>query len=365
MNQEHGGNIFEFARRQGCRIAEVTDFSASINPLGMSPSAIRALQNSVPLLSHYPDRDCAELREALAKHHGLKTDQILVGNGSTELIHLLPRALGFRKVLIPIPSFSEYEAAATRADCAIQFLRLRDEENLMIQPADLIQAIQQGADAIFLCNPNNPTGRLLHESEILPVVEKAKEERVRIILDEAFIDYAEHASLIRATERYPNLIVLRSFTKFYAMPGLRVGYLVGNEETTAHLERFKPPWSVNHLAQVAARASLMDESYVEKSRRLIEEERAYLSEALLNIPGVTVFPSTANYLLLKLSEDSFRMEEVERVLRREKILVRNCGSFRGLSPWHIRIAVRLRDDNEKFVKILERVVSKKVRAITS
>lgn len=353
MNQEHGGQSFEFARQQGCRIDEVTDFSASINPLGMSPMAIQAVQETLPSLVHYPDRGCSPLREVLARRHALSIDQILVGNGSTELIHLLPKVLNLERVLIPVPSFSEYEAAATLAGCEIRFLRLRDEDRFMIQPADLIKAIQQSADAVFLCNPNNPTGQLLHQDELLPVVRVASERGVRMIVDEAFIDYAEHASLIRETERYPNLIVLRSFTKFYGMPGLRVGYLVADGEIVASLEKRKPPWSVNHLAQVAAQASLMDETYVEKSRKVIQEERGYLVEALSVIGGITVFHSDASYLLLKLSEDSFQMKVVQNILAREKVLVRNCGSFRGLSRNYIRIAVRSRAENERLVRLLQ------------
>lgn len=356
MNREHGGNALEFARQHGRRIDEVTDFSASINPLGMSPMAIQAVQEALPSLVHYPDRGCTGLREALARYHDLHINRILVGNGSTELIHLLPKGLNWGRVLIPVPSFSEYEAAATLAGCEIRFLRLRGDDRLMVQPADLVDrigAIQKGADAVFLCNPNNPTGQLLHRDELLPVVRMAGKKGVRVIIDEAFIDYAEQASLIRQTERYPNLIVLRSFTKFHAMPGLRVGYLVADSKLVASLERLKPPWSVNRLAQVAARASLMDEPYMEKSRKVIQEERGRLVEALSAIQGVTVFPSYANYLLLRLSEDSFQMEMVENILTREKVLVRHCGSFRGLTRRHIRIAVRSRPENERLVTLLK------------
>lgn len=355
MNQEHGGNIFEFARQQGCSMTDVTDFSTSINPLGMSPMAIHAIRENIPSLIHYPDRGCHDLRQALAQSYGLKANRILIGNGSTELIHLLPRALRLQKVLIPVPSFSEYEAAAALAGCESQFLSLWEEDHFKIQPADLIKAIQQGTDAVFLCNPNNPTGQLLHPDELLPVVRVAGERGARVILDEAFIDYAEHASLIRETEQYENLILLRSFTKFYGMPGLRVGYLVASRETVTQLERFKPPWSVNHLALAAAAASLMDESYIEKSRRLIENERDYLSEALSHIPGVKVFPSHVNYLLFRLSEDLFQLEEVESALKRENVLVRHCGSFRGLSEWYIRVAVKSRADNERLIRLLHGV----------
>lgn len=352
FNPEHGGNSFEFAARQRCRIEEVTDFSASINPLGPSPLALRAIQEHLPALVHYPDRACRPLREALARRYDLEADQILIGNGSTELIHLIPGALKLRRLLIPVPSFSEYESAARRAGCRIDFFHLEEENQFQLVPAALIEALTLETEALFLCNPNNPTARLLPKSELLRIVEAAGEKGIRVILDEAFIDYAEEASLIGETKRHPHLIVLRSFTKFYGLPGLRVGYLVADPALRAALEKAQAPWSVNHLAQVAAAAGLDDRTYVRKSLALVEEERRYLSEALSALEEITLFPSEANYLFLKLS-DRFDLEALDAALVQEKILVRNCRSFRGLGPRYLRIAVKSRRENAKLIRLLK------------
>ncbi len=360
-NQEHGGNIFEFAGRQRCRVEEVTDFSASINPLGPSPLALQALQENLSSLVHYPDRACRPVREALARRYGLEIDQIWVGNGSTELIHLIPRALKLQRLLIPVPSFSEYEIAAQLAGCRIDFFQLQEENNFQLRPAELIQALTPETEALFLCNPNNPTGQLLPKSDLLRIVQVACEKGIKVILDEAFIDYAEEASLIGETKRYPNLIVLRSFTKFYAMPALRVGYLVSHAAILPQVEKIQAPWSVNHLAQVAATASLDDHDYIQKSLHVVEEERRYLSEALSELEGVALFPSQANYLLLKLSYDRFDLDEVNAALLQQKILVRNCRSFRGLGPRHLRIAVKSRPANTKLIQLLKGLLSKEAR----
>ncbi|HIE65026.1 MAG: threonine-phosphate decarboxylase CobD [Nitrospira sp.] len=355
---DHGGNVFSFSRTHGCCVEEVSDFSASINPLGMSPLAIKAIQESLRSLVHYPDQECIELREVLAQHHEIKVDKILVGNGLTGLIRLLPGALRFRKVLIPVPSFSEYEAAADLAGCHVEFLVLREEARFQIIPSELIGAMARGVEAIFLCNPNNPTGHLLSRHEILKIVQAAQQKEIMVILDEAFIDYAEQASVIEETPQYPNLIVLRSFTSFFAMPGLRIGYLVANREIVSVLEKAQPPWSVNYLAEVAARESLKDASYIKRSCQLIEMERIYLFDALSKIPGVDVYRTEANFILFRLLENFLQVESLETLFVREKILIRNCASFRGLNPWHIRIAIKSHSENQKLVRLLRHILNK-------
>jgi len=360
--QVHGGNRFDFARLQHCDLSEITDFSANINPLGISPLARLAIQENLESLVHYPDRFCTTLRDALALRHRLRPDQILIGNGSTELIHLIPRAFGFKKILIPIPSFSEYEVAAKLAGCEIDFLYLQEEDGYQIVPSDVIEIIEtrhHGIEAIFLCNPNNPTGHLLPKDALLSIIKAAFHEGVLVILDEAFIDYAESSSLIEETLWSINLIVLRSFTKFYGMPGLRIGYLVASAALTACIHKIKPAWSVNHLAALAAVAALKDEDYIRKSRQLVEEERLYLTQTLSALPGLTVFPSFANYLLLKLSEGQPDAAALEKSFGHSKILIRNCASFRGLSDRYIRIAVRSHSENQTFVGLLEEMLRSK------
>ncbi len=352
----HGGKVFSFARAQQCAPEEVIDFSANINPLGLSSRVETAIRENVPYLVHYPDRFCTRLRETLAKRHRLKPGQILIGNGSTELIHLIPRAFGFKHILIPAPSFSEYANAAKQADCAVHYLDMPEKDHFQLQPEMLIDAVHQhkttGIEAIILCNPNNPTGQLLSKKALLPVVAAAFHEGISIIVDEAFIDFAPDESLVGEIPWYINLMVIRSFTKFYAVPGLRIAYLAGAAHPVAQIEKIKPLWSVNHLAEVAALASLNDTDYIEKSLQLIKKERAYLIENLRRIPGLTLFPSSANFILIQLGEAHPDADEVAKRLAAHKILIRSGETFRGLSDRFIRIAVRLREDNQKLIEAL-------------
>ncbi len=347
----HGGRAIDFSRRERCDVGEVIDFSASINPLGLSPLAIAALKEKMPLLTHYPDSECTDLREALAQKYGLKIEQILIGNGSTELIHLIPRGLGIHRVLIPFPTFSEYERAVRQADGKIDFLPLREERLFQIDPEEIVRKLSDSP--LFLCNPNNPTGQLLCKRDVAFIVEKAHENGSVVVLDEAFIDYAESESLIKEIREYPNLILLRSFTKFYGMPGLRVGYAVASPMLIRELNRVKPTWSVNTLALIAAYESLKDHSYVKQSLDLVSSERHFLSESLGRIPEMTVFPSAANYLLLKSKRIDIHL--LESSLAHEKILVRNCSSFLGLSDAYIRVAVRGRAENKQLIQVFNNV----------
>ncbi len=356
----HGGKVFAFARTQGCAVDEVIDFSANINPLGISPKAEAAIRENLKHLVHYPDRFCTALREMLAQQHRLKSKQILIGNGSTELIHLIPRAFGFKNILIPAPVFLEYETAAKLAACGVHFLDLSEKDGFQVLPERLIDLIhkhkENGIEALFLCNPNNPTAHLLKKIALLPVIAAAFHEGITIIVDEAFIDYAPNESLMSEIPWYINLIVLRNFTKFHALAGLRIGYLAGNVTAVSQIERIKPAWSVNHLAELAALASLGDSVYIEKSLQIVEQERAYLIEMLAQIPGLNVFPSAANFLLIKLAETHPDADEISKRLGPSKILIRSCESFRGLSDRFIRIAVRSHEDNQLLMTQLHRIL---------
>jgi len=356
----HGGKVFDFARGQACHPSEVLDFSANINPLGLSPAAKVAIKENISDVVHYPDRFCAVLREMLAAQYRLKPGQLLIGNGATELIHLIPRAMGLKKILIPAPSFSEYESAARLAGAGVEFIALREENGFKLDVREMVDLIndnaKNGIDAVFLCNPNNPTGHLLSKSEIISILKAAFHLGVLVILDEAFIDFTDAPSFVGEVSWYINLVVVRSFTKFYAMPGLRAGYLSANANTVSRIEAIKPPWSVNHLAAIAAAVGMSDMAYIKESRQVVARERSYLSEALSKLPGLAVSPSSANYLMLKLSPEGPDADELSKRLVPFKILIRSCESFRGLSDRHVRIAVRTHKENEVLVARLQEIL---------
>lgn len=361
----HGGNIHAAARAGGRRLDQLIDFSASINPLGPSPAAFRAVRNALPHLVHYPDPDCTELRDALAVRWRLAPDRLVIGNGSSELIQSLPRALSIRHAVIVGPTFSEYERAVSLAGGLVTYVEASRAHGYRPPLADvaarLAAARSAGAsrkvDALFLCNPNSPTGRAIGTQDLVRLVGTASDVGVWVILDETFIDYCETRSLLTRAARFPHLIILRSFTKFYGLPGLRIGYAVGAQEAIARLRAQLPPWSVNLPAQAAAVAAMQDRRHIRMSLAFMQRERPRLARSLGALPGVTVYPSAANFLLLELPP-SLSASDCTGTLARQGLLVRDCSAVPGLNDRTLRVAVRRPRDNRRLVAALRALVKK-------
>jgi threonine-phosphate decarboxylase len=358
--QIHGGNIYALARQLACLPDQIIDFSANINPLGISPRALRSFDQTLNNLDHYPDPHCAMLKEQLSDHHRLKPQGLLVGNGSTELIYLLPRALKPKKVLIVSPTFSEYERACRLSGAKIDHLWLRPRDQFRVKIDAIVKKAHKGVDMIFLCNPNNPTGQLLLREEIQWLLKKLSNTSTWVVLDEAFIDYQPEQSLLasplggpdRVVTNDSHLVVLRSFTKFFAISGLRVGYLVARPGLIKKLISEKEPWSVNTLAQVAAAESLQDAVYIKESLRFMETERPRYVSALSALPGLLTLPSHANFVLVRLVEQTISVQNLYTSLASEGLLIRDCSSFRGLGPGYFRVAVKRQDDNRRLFQAI-------------
>jgi threonine-phosphate decarboxylase len=359
LNKIHGGNIYEIAERQGLDPAEITDFSASINPLGLSPMARKKiLKEGLAAVLHYPDSRCSRLRKALAEFHHVPETCFLAGAGSTEFIYSLPRSMKWKNVLLVTPAFSEYENAqeSTGREGQIHFFETREEDGFELDVEGLLLTLTQGYDALYLCNPNNPTGILAERRDLLRVLARTEEEKVWFILDEAFIDFVPKESLLSEAPGSSRLIILRSLTKFYALPGLRAGYLVSNPEVVREFSLAQEPWTVNALAQLAATESLRDKAFAERTLESIGREREDLTHGLRSIPGFIPYPSAANYLLVQLhpSLNLTAGELGERLLSRG-ILIRDCRSFHHLGPYFFRIAVRTRKENQTLLKALRQI----------
>jgi threonine-phosphate decarboxylase len=357
MNIEHGGNIYKVAQELGLPESRIIDFSASLNPLGISKKVKMRLQEELDNIHNYPDPDVTELRKRLSEYHGINLETILCGNGSTELIYLIPRVLKPRRVLIPSPTFLEYERAVNslnlnriepKQTSTIVNLSLKEADNFRIDPDAFINAMQ-GCDMAFLCNPNNPTGRLLKKKLVLKIAEAAKELRCLLIVDEAFIDFCPGESVIRYVQDNPYLVVLRSMTKFYALSGLRVGYGVFPEHLIGKLKALKEPWTVNILAQKAAIEALQDSEYVERTMKLIKAEKSFLENSLKQL-GIEFLPSDANFYLMRIDN----AEEISMALKGRGMMVRRCSNFR-LGDSYIRIAVKLHRENELLIEELARL----------
>lgn len=356
----HGGDVYKVARERRIPVGRILDFSASINPLGFSSVGRRAIRSALKRIEHYPDPDCWQLRRVLAQQCGVDPDMILVGNGSTELIHLLPRALALKSALILGPTFEEYARALTDAGGAAQYVHARKEERFRPPLKDALRELSaRGArfDSVLLCNPNNPTGQAISRRVVRELADAVDRRQGWLIVDEAFIDYCQNHSVLSMLREYPRMVVLRSLTKFYAMPGLRIGYLVGVSKVVERLKDRQPPWSVNSLAQEVSCAVLHDHGYAEKSCTFMMNERARFLRGLRSLPGLRVYSSAANFVLIELPAWTSAAEVTDR-LAAGRLLVRDCSAVPGLTTQIIRVAVRTDKENRRLLAALGVAVRK-------
>ncbi|OIP62167.1 MAG: threonine-phosphate decarboxylase [Nitrospirae bacterium CG08_land_8_20_14_0_20_52_24] len=358
MQQKHGGNLREISRRYGVPEKEILDFSSNINPLGTPKTAIKAVLQEMDRLVQYPETDAMTLRETLSSRDRIPPENILAGNGSTEFIYLIPRVLRPKRALIPMPSYSDYESALSLAGSAVVHFPLRKEEAFALDTDRFIQQMQKDVDLVLICNPNNPTGGLVPCGEMKKILSASGDSKVTLVIDEAFMDFVLGESFRFRVTEYENLLVLRSLTKFYGIPGLRSGALYGSEPLMERIRIHQEPWTVNRLSQAAAIAALSDEAYRQAAVALVREQRDYLIHELGGIPGVRVFPSQANFLLIETSPPLPEPERLFESLLRSGILVRNCASFPGLGPVFFRVAVRMHEENLLLIQAMKKAVRK-------
>lgn len=353
----HGGNVARAAREYGLSEKDIIDFSASINPLGPSPGVYRAVMEEFWKIRHYPDTDCGDLPALLAEYLGVGRESLLLGNGGAELIYILPRAIKADRALVLAPTFSEYARAVEAAGGRVQYkvLGRAGADSL----ADEAAGYLAGCDALFLCNPNNPTGQLFKREELIPLIDAAERAGAFVIVDEAFMDFVpdrESVSLMPMACSRPGLVVLYSMTKFFGIPGLRLGAAVAAADLIGRLKKLKDPWSVNTLAVAAGQAALRDRRHMADTLKTVWEEREYLFNSLSAIPGLKPFPSEANFLLLDVSGTGMESNELVERMARVGILVRNCANFYGLDTRFIRVAVRTRGENDSLLKSLKCII---------
>src|SRR5262245_4130066 len=351
LDREHGGDVYAWAQRARIAPEEIVDFSASINPLGPPASARKAFQKSYKGVLRYPEPYGEELKEALAKHHGIKPAQILVGNGSTQLIYSLSSALRPRKALIVAPAFSEHANALKLAGAKVRGLSLATDGRFEFSTEKFMAAWGQDDSVAFLTTPNSITGQLIPRAEVEKIAQIALLERRFLVIDEAFIDFVEEESVKQLIRHNPYVILLRSLTKYYALPGLRLGYLLAHSRRVAQFAAYLEPWSVNGPAQKVALACLADRSFRLKTERWLRRERNFLTQALISLKSFQPYPSIANFLLVRIANNASAVE-LRSFLLNQKILIRAFNSFAGVGADHFRIAVRRRKDNQRLLEAL-------------
>ncbi len=348
----HGGEVFRLAVKYGVDIDNIIDFSANINPLGLPPGVGSALHEALQNLANYPEIDAESLRLCVAKRHKLDIENVIVGNGSSALIYLLTRVLKPKKSLIWSPTFTEYERALKQAQSEVVNLNCFDPEKNISLDEIIAATLEKQPDLVFICNPNNPTGSLWSIMELEEILSAFKKAGIICILDEAFIDFVSvEASFANRVEEFDNLIVLRSLTKIYALAGIRCGYLLSGHFLNQRLASWLEPWSVNTLALNAAVTALTnDAEFIKKTLVFIAEERDNLSRKLGQLQFLKPYPSSANYILTRVDR-SVNCEELrDFIFVRDKILIRLCGDYVGLSDNFVRFAVKNSAENCQLIE---------------
>lgn len=365
QTEEHGGNIHRASWVLNKGTEDILDFSANINPLGIPEALKEVLLSNMDLLAHYPDPEYIRLRSRLSEYAGVPAQNIIPGNGSSEIIFLLLDVLKPENILIPAPSFSEYEKAAKNAGIDIRFLELREEEDFRLNVRRIINEIKTGMKCVILCNPNNPTSTLVPKEEMLHIAEAASRCGTVLVVDEAFIELTVGGidnSVTGFVRKYDNLFVIRAFTKVFAVPGLRLGYGIGNELLAAKMRLVQQPWSVNAFAACAADFLPQADEYLKKTEAWLKTEKEWLYENLCLIPGLKVYKPQTNFILAKLPGNGIDAAILKESLMRRGILIRDASNFRYLDRSFFRVAVKDRQANQRLVDALKILIMKNVGA---
>ena len=347
----HGGDVFAAARDLGRHWKDILDYSANINPLGPPPGLKRRLFESFGLVQHYPDPLAAGWRRELAKRLDLDASEILAGNGTTALMFLIARELRPRQPLIVAPAFAEYEASLAPLGLKPGYISCRARDGFDLTSDGVRRIFDARPDFIYLANPSSPAGRVIQPEVMDDILRRSGRAGTTVVLDEAFIDFTNEPSLAGRIRDFRNLIVLKSMTKFYALPGLRLGYLTGSSRTVRILLNRLEPWSVNALALEAGVFCLDRAEYAHRTRKLVRRERQWLTGRLTAL-GMQVVPGEANYLLCRVGSGPAAEKCLQESMARRGILIRGCSSFQGILKGYIRLAVKNRASNRIMVEAM-------------
>lgn len=354
----HGGNLL-FASREFNR-SDFLDYSSNINPLGVPLEYKKLIVENIDKLASYPNIDYIELKESIGSYLNIDSKFILPTNGATEAIYIILQQLKFKKVLLPVPSFSEYENACKNFGVDIKFQFTKEENNFQIDVEDLVSEIKnKSVDAVFFCNPNNPTSQLIEREKLIYLLEVAKENDVYVIIDESFIDLIENEeeyTLRECVKEFDNLIIIQSFTKFFAVPGIRIGCAICNNELVTKLFDVKMPWSINYFASLIANVLKRDSDYVINTKAWISEEVNRFYNELLKIEGLKIFKPNTNFVLAKIENENSDSKSLRNALGKEGVLIRDCSNFKGLDNRFVRFAIKNKEKNKEFIKKLQFVV---------
>lgn len=352
----HGSDIEQIEKYYGIPRESIVKFGANVNPLGLSESVRDALLKNIDIITSYPDRDYKDLRNAIAAYCGTDRDYVVAGNGSTELISLLISQRNARHALVIGPTYSEYERELSLTGGRISNYYLEEEQDFRINLEHLEQSIADDVDFLILCNPNNPTSSALSRDELDGLLRLCKKRRIFVMIDETYVEFAPSVDAVTAVPlipRYDNLMILRGISKFFAAPGLRLGYgMTSNQAFLNNLKRHQNPWSLNSIGAFAGERMLGDTDYIRRTRNLILSERNKCMDKLKEFRYVKTYPAYGNFILLKLLKEGMTSFDVFEHAVRQEMMIRDCSSFAGLPGEYIRFCIMMPEDNERLLRCL-------------
>lgn len=355
----HGSDLEKIEKIYGIKKEELVSFSANVNPLGLSELVKTELSKQLDCLTAYPDREYTGLRKSIGSYVNSSFENVLVGNGASELISLLAKVIKPRKALILGPTYSEYEHSIGLAGGNSDYFELKETDNFVLDKESLIAHLNAGYDLCVLCNPNNPTSALIEKGVLEEVVACANKNNVLMLVDETYMEFVndvDASSAISLVSKYSNLVVLRGVSKFFASPGLRLGYAVtSNHDLIAKVNELQVPWSVNSLAEVAGRVMFSDKEYIKETREYVALERDRIYERLSSIKSLKVYKPSCNFILCKIVSGSIEANDLFDAAIKEKCMIRDCADFNFLDESFFRFCFMKKEDNERLLSVIERL----------
>ncbi|MFV0341548.1 MAG: pyridoxal phosphate-dependent aminotransferase [Anaerocolumna sp.] len=353
----HGSDLEKIEKVYGIKKEHITSFSANVNPLGISPILRATLSEKIDAITGYPDREYTSLRNSIAGYCQTDIDNVLVGNGSTELISLFIQFISPKHSIILAPTYSEYEREISLSGGEFTYFYLEEKEDFRLNTDKLIAQLHDDIDLLVLCNPNNPTSSALRTGELNKILATCKKHNIFCLVDETYAEFAqniEEVSAIPLVNDFNNLIVLRGISKFFAAPGLRLGYAVCSHIEVLHtINERKNPWTINTLASIAGEIMFTDTAYIKATKNLINSERNRIQDILSPYKSIKLYPSNANFILLKILKKDITAFTVFDAAIRKGLMIRDCSSFAGLDDSFIRFCFMSPDQNDALLEVLK------------
>lgn len=360
LTHMHGGDLDAIERVYGIPKNEISDFSGNINPLGFPKAAAEKLAQNISIVCNYPDKKYLALRESIGAYTGANPQNIVVGNGSTELISTFIKSVGAKKSVIMGPAYSEYENAVKIIGSEYKYFELREDENFVPDADRLISVLNEDVGLFIACNPNNPTGTAITVSDMRKILTHCKKHGISVMIDETYIEFSDDLDKICSiplADEFDNLFVIRGISKFFAAPGLRLGYgITSSKKFHQLLAENQDPWSVNILASYAGELIFRDKQFIEKTKKLISSERKKIYEELRTWKNIKVFKSSSNFILARLLTDRVTAAQIFDYMVRRKMVIRDAASFTFLDEGYIRFCILSPDENNRLISELKSIV---------